>query len=273
MSRRGRINLPNHFYHVICRGQRKDKIFLCDDDKIFFLKVLAKILKRCDVEVYAFCLMDNHYHLLLKEHDDKLEKLLKSLNTRYAMYFNRKYGFVGHVFQDRPKILIVLSEKYVLSIIKYIHNNPVSKMMVEKQTDYTFSSASGYNNPQKNNYQFVSIFTNSNKIKQVALKEDLIKFKEDYIGDRRDFKKIEKRNDARFNKDYNNKRTGEFIKPITLKKLCQIMKLEEEEFKDVEIRRKAAFELFKMGYNEREIAKLLKISKSTVSRYLNDKNA
>ncbi|MDD3803731.1 MAG: transposase [bacterium] len=266
MSRRGRINLPNYFYHVICRGQRKDKIYLCDEDKIFFLKALSRILRRVDVEIFAFCLMDNHYHLLVKLNRDSIDKLLKPLNTRYAIHFNRKHDLVGHVFQDRAKMLIVLDEKYIISLIKYIHNNPVKKAIVEKAEDYPYSSARFYITDNLNTTGFLKIYEPNKH--QVVLNKSYINIREEYIGSTNAFSKIEKRIMTRVNRDDEKRRNCETRKIKSLEYFCQILNIKKDNLIYRTTRKDFAFKLTKMGYNEREIAKLLNLDKTTVCKYL-----
>jgi len=266
LSRRGRINLSNHFYHVICRGQRKDKIFLCDEDKAFFLKALAGILKRVDVEVYAYCLMDNHYHLLVKMNKDSLDKLLKPLNTKYAVYFNRTHDLVGHVFQDRAKILIVVDEKYIISLIKYIHNNPAKKSMVDTAEEYPFSSARFYSSDTLGSTVFLKIYKPNKH--QVSLDKSYIHLKEEYIGSVNDFTKIEKRISSRINRNDEKRRDRDTLGLKSLDYFCQILKIQKENLIYAKNRKIFALKLTKMGYNEREIAKLLNLDKTTICKYL-----
>ncbi|MDD3803727.1 MAG: transposase [bacterium] len=257
MPRTGRIEIENTFYHVICRGQRKDKIFLCDDDMECFVTLLKKTLKRTDIELFAFCLMPNHYHLLLKRNKDKIEKFLRIINTRYAIYFNNKYGFSGHVFQDRAKSFVVLSEKYLYTIVIYIHGNPSRKGFVKDPCDYKYSSALVYKTHAS------ASLINYIKPGMVYDYDQMLNKKDEYFGEEKDFLKLEKRK-QRINKKYKNKRfedeSLEKDLEIISKKIC----CESEKEK----RKLIAKQLYERGYTINEIAVVFKKNKCTISKWL-----
>lgn len=131
-------------YHIILRGNEKKNIFLDSGDKERFLEILSKIKKRYNFSVYAYCLMDNHLHLIIYDNGNDISLIMKSLGVSYVMYFNKKYQRVGHLFQDRYKSQIVDDDNYLLELSKYIHNNPVKAGMVEDGADYRWSSFRQY---------------------------------------------------------------------------------------------------------------------------------
>ena len=173
-------------YHVMVRGNERKELFLDDDDRIRYMETLSRIAGRSieespafDVkmekkfEIYAYCLMDNHVHLLINEGEDKIARIMKRIGTSYAYYFNKRYGRVGHLFQDRFKSEPIESEGYLLAAIRYIHNNPVKANIVKYATEYKWSSYHEYvnkPNPQKliNNKIFLDIFS-SDKQRAVEL--------------------------------------------------------------------------------------------------------
>ena len=129
------------YYHVYNRGVNKRKIFLDDDDYVYFLALLKRYLSETNeldkynriytnlngqLDLLTYCLMPNHFHLLLYQHDDikAMETLMRSVLTTYTLYFNRKHNRVGHLFQGVYKASSVLSEPYLLHISRYIHMNP-----------------------------------------------------------------------------------------------------------------------------------------------------
>ncbi|MCD6579313.1 transposase, partial [bacterium] len=130
MPRQARIDIANHWYHIVVRGINKEAIFRDDSDKLLFLRILAKLLIFYDIKLGAFCLMDNHLHLLLFRGRTSLYKFMHRLLTKYSIYFNKKYNRVGHLFQDRYKSFIVLDERYLLVLVNYIHGNPERAGMV-----------------------------------------------------------------------------------------------------------------------------------------------
>ena len=114
----------SEYYHVIARGVNQGDIFHDRADRIRFLETLQTLLQRHGARVDAWCLMNNHYHLLMKGKLENLSALMKELNSSYALYFNKKYQRVGHLFQGRFKSYPVESDEYYLTVLRYIHHNP-----------------------------------------------------------------------------------------------------------------------------------------------------
>lgn len=139
MPRKKRIISDSGIYHIIIRGNNKQKIFIQDMDRFFFLKKLYTNSKNRGVSIYAYCLMDNHIHLLLGNCGVILESLTKSLFGSYALYFNKKYEKIGHLFQDRFKSEPVTSEKYFKTVFNYIIKNP-QKADICDYTQYKWNS-------------------------------------------------------------------------------------------------------------------------------------
>lgn len=144
MVRQARKISPTNYYHVMMRGNNREKIFLGSKQKQYFLALLEKILIEEPVEITAYCLMDNHVHLVVKGEIDYLTKAIKRLNIRYAMYFNKEDERIGHVFQDRYRSEVILDEPYLLQVIRYVHNNPVKAGIVNHPLDYKWSSYKEY---------------------------------------------------------------------------------------------------------------------------------
>ena len=151
-------------YHVMVRGIEKSDIFHNDDDKLKFLDILEKKKSENEFDLFAFCLMDNHVHLLLKEKEFSLSRIMKCINVSYALYFNKTYSRVGYLFQDRFKSEIINNEAYLLEVIRYIHNNHVKAGMVKNSTDYHCSSYNFYitneDSALVNKELILSIFSN-----------------------------------------------------------------------------------------------------------------
>jgi len=136
-------------YHVIARGNEKKDIFLDDEDKSKFIQIITNKKKKNEYILFAYCLMNNHLHLLLKEQEDGISRIMRRINTAYAYYFNKKYNRVGHVFQGRFKSEPVENDSYLISVIRYIHNNPVKAKIVNQPQQYRWSSYSLYLKEQK----------------------------------------------------------------------------------------------------------------------------
>lgn len=131
-------------YHVMIRGNEKKNIFHDDKDRLKFLDILSKKWRDNSLITYAYCLMNNHVHLVIKEDKQDISTIMRSINTSYAQYFNKKHNRVGHVFQDRFKSEVIENDSYLLEAIRYIHNNPVQANIVENVKDYKWSSYNFY---------------------------------------------------------------------------------------------------------------------------------
>lgn len=144
MPRVARLRGEFTTYHIILRGNEKKNIFPDSVDKQRFLEILERLREKNNFHIYAYCLMDNHLHLIIYDNGNDISSIMKSLNVSYAMYFNRKHKRVGHLFQDRFKSEIVDDDTYLLELSKYIHNNPVKAGMVTDALKYRWSSFAHY---------------------------------------------------------------------------------------------------------------------------------
>ena len=144
MARRQRIRSKSGYYHIMIRGNEKKNIFNDEQDKQRFLEILQMKKEDKKFFLHAFCLMDNHVHLMISEGLEDIDKIMKRINVSYVHYFNKKYKRVGHLFQDRYKSEIVEKDAYVLMLARYIHQNPVKAGMVKNIGDYKWSSYNGY---------------------------------------------------------------------------------------------------------------------------------
>ena len=140
MSRPLRIEFAHGLYHVTSRGDGREDIYLDDSDRELFLEVLSETVDRFNWVIHAYCLMDNHYHLLVETPDGNLSKGMRQLNGVYTQRFNRKRKRVGHVFQGRYKAVIVQKDSYLLELARYIVLNPVRAEMVRSARDWPWSS-------------------------------------------------------------------------------------------------------------------------------------
>lgn len=140
MSRPLRIEFAGALYHVTSRGNGQNDIYLDDQDRRSYLFVLSEACKRFNWTVHAYCLMGNHYHLLLETPDGNLSQGMRQLNGVYTQKFNRNHDRVGHVFQGRYKAIIVQKEAYLLELSRYIVLNPVRASMVRAAKEWPWSS-------------------------------------------------------------------------------------------------------------------------------------
>mgnify|MGYP000879195375 CR=1 FL=1 len=151
MVRSKRIISETGIYHVMTRGNNKDNIFVDREDKEKYLNILRKKKAESNFIIYAYCIMTNHSHLIIKEDEEDLSDIMRKVNTSYAIYFNKKYDRVGYVFQDRYKSETIEDDSYLLTAIRYVHNNPINAMMVKKCEDFPWSSYNYYIGKKKDN--------------------------------------------------------------------------------------------------------------------------
>jgi len=140
MARPRRIEFAQAVYHVTARGDRQEAIFLGDKDRLLFVDLLAQALERFDACALAYCLMDNHYHLVLCTRQPNLSTLMRHLNGVFTQRVNRRHGKVGHVFQGRYKAILVDRDAYLLEVCRYVDLNPVRAGMVAAPQDWPWSS-------------------------------------------------------------------------------------------------------------------------------------
>jgi len=143
MAREARKRSITGIYHIMLRGIDKRDIFLDDEDKIKFMEKLMKAKEIGKFELYGYCLMDNHAHLLIRENED-IGTSIKRITVGYVWWHNNKYGRTGHLFQNRYKSEPVDTERYLLTVLRYIHQNPVKAKVVLQARDYSWSSYKQY---------------------------------------------------------------------------------------------------------------------------------
>jgi putative transposase len=132
MSRPIRIEFSNTLYHVTARGDRREDIFDDDVDRQGFVDTLAQVVEQFNWLCYAWCLMDNHYHLLIQTPDANLSKGMRQLNGVFTQASNRRHSRVGHLFQGRFKAIQVEEQTYLLELARYVVLNPVRAGMVKR---------------------------------------------------------------------------------------------------------------------------------------------
>jgi putative transposase len=149
MARKPRIQFEGAFYHIIVRGNQWQDIFLDEADHRQYLERLYRYRNKCGFILYGYVLMTNHVHLLIETPNDPISRIMQMVNFTYTQYFNKKYGKVGHLFQGRYKSYLCDKDSYLLSLVRYIHNNPVRAGLVEDAGAYAWSSNADYLNGTK----------------------------------------------------------------------------------------------------------------------------
>ena len=140
MARPLRLEFAGALYHLTARGNARADIFVDDEDRRLFLDLLGREISQQGWRCYAYCLMDNHYHLLIETPEPNLVAGMRRLNGVYTQAFNRRHGRVGHVFQGRYKSILVDKESYGLELSRYIVLNPVRAQMVKRTANWAWSS-------------------------------------------------------------------------------------------------------------------------------------
>lgn len=143
MPRIARQKSQTGFYHVLLRGIGRQNIFVDDEDRQRFIETLARYKQELHYELHAYCLMGNHVHLLIKDAKNQLDQIMKKIAGSYAYYFNTKYERVGHLFQDRFKSEAIEDDFYFVTVLRYIHQNPL-KAGISRMESYPFSSYGEY---------------------------------------------------------------------------------------------------------------------------------
>ncbi len=144
MPRKPRVNLPGGYYHVMMRGNGGDNIFYSPTDRSRFLLLLQQGLERYGHRIHAFCLMDNHVHLLIQVGAIPLSKIIQNVGFRYTRFINHRHKRLGHLFQGRFKSILVDADSYLLELARYIHLNPVRAGLCDRAEAYEWSSYGAY---------------------------------------------------------------------------------------------------------------------------------
>lgn len=140
MARPLRIEFAGALYHVTARGDRREAIFVDDEDRAALLELLGEACSRFDLRSHAYCLMGNHYHLVLETARPNLSRALRHLNGVYTQRFNRRHQRVGHVFQGRYQAIVVDRDAYYLEVVRYVLLNPVRAKLVKHARQWAWSS-------------------------------------------------------------------------------------------------------------------------------------
>ncbi len=140
MARPLRLELAGGLYHITSRGDRRENIYDNDEDRKKWLENLGNTCRRFNWRCHAYCLMDNHYHIVIETAEANLSKGMRQLNGVYTQYYNRQHGRVGHVFQGRYKGILVERDEYLLELARYVVLNPIRANMIKNIEDWKWSS-------------------------------------------------------------------------------------------------------------------------------------
>ena len=195
MPRMARKISNTRIYHIILRGNDKQDIFFDKQDYVKFINEVVKAKEKYQYDLYAYCLMTNHVHLVIYDKENKISKIMQSISIAYSSYFSKKYEKVGHLFQNRFLSKSIENKKYLLEVVRYIHQNP-TKAKIANTDKYKWSSYQEYIYTDKiiNSKLILSMFGNT---KQEAIKNFVFfhRYKEERLNDDIEYEMIQKLTD------------------------------------------------------------------------------
>lgn len=250
MARKPRLNLPG-YHHVINRGVAKGTICKNSEDKDKFLEILCKACRTYKVNIHDYCLMDNHYHLLIETTSENLSLFMRQVNGNYAIYFNKKYKRAGHLWQGRYNSWYIVDESYLYYLFRYIEHNPIEAKMSQAIGEYPYTLLATL----LNKYQEVIPCAKHSKLKKEYhyegvqdLLEKPLSIKEQKALETEQRKKI-------IQKEHEFRQT----KKLPLEKHFK-------NAKELDRRNSAIMAALKDGYTQGEVARYLDISSAMVSK-------
>ena len=176
MSRPLRIEYPDAWYHVMNRGRQGESVFRKQNDYHIFIELLKETVDMWNLRVGAYCLIPNHYHLLIQTPDANLSRCMRHLNGVYTQRFNRNHLFDGQLFRGRYKAILVEGDSYLLELVRYVHRNPFAAGLVKVIDKYPWSSHQGYlSDAKKWNWLYkdfiLSLFSNEKAVSRKIYKD------------------------------------------------------------------------------------------------------
>ena len=168
MPRQQRRKSESGIYHVMLSGINQQQIFQDKEDNLKFLQIVKECKAISEFKLFAYCLMENHVHLLIKEGKEPIELIFKRIGNRFVYWYNTKYKRVGHLFQDRYRSEPVETDEYFLTVLRYIHQNPVKAGIVKSCGKYRFSSYNEYIKESK--------IIDDELAKEMLTKEEFVKY-------------------------------------------------------------------------------------------------
>lgn len=251
MPRYARLKSETGIYHIMLRGINKQNIFEDQEDKLRFIDALGYYKEKSHYVIYGYCLMDNHVHLLIQELDDPISKIIKRISSSYVYWYNKKYKRCGHLFQERFKSEAIETEAYLLTVLKYIHKNPVKAGVVKSEEEYFWSSYHDYiGNKGITNIDFILKNFSNNKIEAVNL------FKK-YTEENNDEECL----DLGKNSGISDEEVIKYLKKLGIAGISELQQVKKEN-RDLIIRQLKEID----NITIRQIARIIGISKSTIQR-------
>jgi len=256
MPRKPRLNMAG-FHHIVNRGIERSNVYRNSEDKNKFLQIVCKACKIYKVNVHDYCLMDNHYHLLIQTTSENLSLFMRQVNSNYATYFNKKYKRSGYLWQGRYRSWYIVNDEYLYGLFRYIEQNPIKAKMSQKIGEYPFTLLAALFHENKDvidcakhsrlleeiEYEGIQAL-----IETILTEDELAKLKKEQKR-----KIVQKEHEYKYEKEKSLEE--HFYEAITKK---------ERNF--------AIVEAIEDGYKQVEIAKFLNISSSAISKIILEKS-
>jgi len=245
------------FHHIVNRGIERSNVYRSDEDKNKFLQIVCKACRIYKVNVHDYCLMDNHYHLLIQTTSENLSLFMRQVNSNYATYFNKKYKRSGYLWQGRYRSWYVVTDEYLYGLFRYIEQNPIKAKMSKKIGEYPFTLLASLSHE---NQEVIYCAKHSRLLEEIEYEgiqaiietiltdDELAKLKKEQKR-----KIVQKEHEYKYEKE---KSLEEHFNATTTKK--------ERNF--------AIVEAIEDGYKQVEIADFLNISSSAVSKIISEKS-
>ncbi|HCC07039.1 MAG TPA: hypothetical protein DEP72_02570 [Clostridiales bacterium] len=266
MARKQRIHYNGGLYHVMARGNNGEYNIAKDEEKLEYISIIKRYKERYGFRLYAYCIMDNHIHMLIVVDEIPLEKIMQGIQQVYTQRYNKKYRRTGHVFQQRYKAIVCNKDGYLLHLIKYIHFNPIEAGMTET-VDYKWSSHYEYikNKNELVETDYVLKLISSNKAQAIKGYGEYMKEKMDDIEScEYEITEAQINNPSRVdNENRIELLINKVLKQESIAKGELLQKTKVQRICDI---RKAIIILADRGVNNNDLAKKLEISNSVISR-------
>ena len=250
MGRRPRIDLAG-FHHVVNRGIQRNNIYKSDEDKYKFLEIVCKSCEIYKVNIHDYCLMDNHYHLLIETTTENLSLYMRQINSNYAKYFNKKYKRSGYLWQGRYSSWYITGEKYLYDLFRYIEHNPIEANMSKRIGEYPFTLVASIININQEVIECAKYSKLKSEIEHEGIQEHL-----EMALTKKERKELEKeQNKKPIKTEYGYK----YAKDKTLREHFNMCETKRQ-------RNDAIVNAIEDGYKQIEVAKYLKLSNSAISK-------
>lgn len=251
MARRSRKKSNSGIFHVMLRGINRQTIFEDDEDRERFLDTIKRYKQISKFEIYGYCLMSNHVHLLIKEAEEDISTVIKRISSSYVYWYNWKYSRSGHLFQERYKSEAVENDGYLLTVLRYVHQNPVKAGLVKNTQEYKWSSYSEYIK--------TNIVTDTGFILQLfsADRKKAIKLFIDYTQEQNEVKCLDYCEKVRLSDDM----VREYFSNVGIVNHSELQHLERDKRNEI-IKNLKSLE----GVTIRQLSRITGISKSVIDR-------